>query len=504
MKNDIVLYERIYQHIKGQIECGLLPGGAKLPSRAALCEEFQVSEKTVRRVLDLLQKNQSIITEQRKRPVVSASIASKDSGKSNCVPADMVAVKDIFATGRLICYPVIEHGIAQCTGEDWTIPTDIAAQMDPSRSTEFWVLFHRFWRFFMARNGNDLILRAVDSLGFADQSPGSFELRRRYLISIRKFLDDVRNGCPLDSSIFGELGDFYGISENEALSGKLHRVAPDSPLCIGPKGLKQRICSVEERYSRVYMDLVGLIAIGRYRPGDRLPSYLELQKIYSVSSDTVNKAIGILQNWGVVTAKRGSGIYVSMDLTALKKIQIPAKMIACHLRRFLDSLELLSLTIDGVAAHAGTFTSPSDAKHLKDHLNRLWNEEYLYQLTPIVLLEFITDHIQYTALKELYQVVTDHYHIGRSIPKLVTQAKTSANLKIHQQSLDAVECLTRGDSKGFSRKACEMFLYVHRLILDECKRLGYLEIAGNVYDGTVLWKERKLFFDGIDQNGEFV
>lgn len=120
----------------------------------------------------------------------------------------------------------------------------------------------------------------------------------------------------------------YGLSDEGTLGTNLYRVAPDSPLRTDLMGLEQQIRSAEERYSRVYMDILGLIDIGRYQPGDRLPSHLELQKAYKVSADTTNKAIRVLQDWGVVTARRGSGIYVAMDLEALKKAPIPEKMIA--------------------------------------------------------------------------------------------------------------------------------------------------------------------------------
>ena len=68
MKNDIVLYKRIYQLLRNQIECGLLPVGKSIPSRAELCKEFQVSEKTVRRVLEELLEDGLIEVSQRKRP----------------------------------------------------------------------------------------------------------------------------------------------------------------------------------------------------------------------------------------------------------------------------------------------------------------------------------------------------------------------------------------------------------------------------------------------------
>ena len=41
-----------------------------------------------------------------------------------------------------------------------------------------------------------------------------------------------------------------------------------------------------------------------------------------------------------------------------------------------------------------------------------------------------------------------------------------------------------------------MFGYVHGLVLRKCEQLGYLEVAGRVYDGTALWKRAFQDFGG--------
>lgn len=501
MKNDIVLYERIYQLLKNQIECGILPVGAKLPSRAELCEEFKVSEKTIRRVLELLAEKNLIVTQQRKRPVVKNLASNQKQCGALGLRAVTTVPKDFFDTGRLLCYPAIEKGIALCTKEDWSIPAAIVERMDVLCSTEFWLLSHRFWRFFIARNGNDLLLRAVDSLGFStlEPLPGSLELRKAYLKTLRYYVQAVSSGKSLEKDFFGDLAKLYGVNlqnGNQAQGEKRYRVAPDSLLYTGLMHLEQRLRSAEERYSRVYMDIIGLIAIGRYRPGDRLPSHKEMQRIYGVSSDTTAKAVHVLEEWGAVTAKRGDGIYVAMDLAGLQQVRISPDLIGCHLRRFLDSLELLSLTVDGVAEHVSMFITADEARIFQREMDRLWNEEYLYQLTPIMLLEFITEHIQYSPLKEIYQVVCQNYHIGRSIPQLVTHDKTFENHSIHQQTADAVDCLIRGNPEQFSKKVPIMFRYVHELVVKECRRLGYWEVAKKVYDGTTLWKKTNYLSKG--------
>lgn len=495
MKNDVVLYERIYQLLKNQIECGILPVGSKLPSRKELCKEFKVSEKTIRRVLDLLAERDLIETQQRKRPVIKVSSATENEYDVSDFPEGIAIPKELFRTGRLLCYPAIEKGVSLCTGQDWEIPIAIVEQMDASRSTEFWLLSHRFWRFFIARNGNDLLLRAVDGLGFSslEPLPGSLELREAYLKTLREFVRPAGHDGRQAKPFFEDLARLYGVadsrSENEFREEPRYKVAPDSPLLTGSMGLEQKLRSAEERYSRVYMDLMGLIAIGRYRPGDRLPSHKELQRVYDVSSDTTTKAIHVLQEWGVVRTKRGDGIYVAMDLAGLKNAEIAPELIGCHLRRFLDSLEVLDVTIDGVSAHAAASISTEEAGGFLMKMDRLWNEEYLYQLSPIVLLEFITEYIRYPHLKEVYRVLSKNYHIGRSIPKLVTHEKTAQNAAIHRQGLEAVECLILGDRMAFSEKASAMFRYVHELVVQECKRLGYWEIAEKVYDGAVLWRK---------------
>ena len=65
-------------------------------------------------------------------------------------------------------------------------------------------------------------------------------------------------------------------------------------------------------------------------------------------------------------------------------------------------LELLDFTIDKVAEHAAEWIPAEAAGALLRKMERLWNEEYLYQITPMTLLEFITDYIQYAPLKEIY------------------------------------------------------------------------------------------------------
>lgn len=489
MKNGIVVYERIYHIIKNKIECGLIPNGSKLPSRSDMCREFGTSEKTIRRVVELLARDGLIETNQRKRPAVTYD-HSFTTGQRELIPlrkADAIAANDILKTGILLCYPLIDRGMSLCTEEDWQIPETIAGKMDPDQPSVFWQLSNKLWRFFICRNENELILRAVDSLGLSglEPLPGTWKTRSGYQAKIKELLSTVKSGGAPESVQFEDMSAIYNSFQED---GEACKAAPDSFIWTGTQGFDQKIKGPQERYSRVYLDILGLIALGRYQPGDRLPAHSEMRKIYNVSLDTTLKAVQLLSEWGVVTATPGKGIFVSMDLEAMSRIHIDPGLIAWHIRRYLDSLELLSLTIEGVAAHAAASVSPEEAASLRADMKDVWEHDYLYLLSPIVLLEFLTEHIQYKSMQAIYKVILNNYRIGRSIPKLIHHAKDSVNRKIYHECLEAADILEKEDPAGFAKKAAELFQEIHRLVVEECRRLGYLEAAVAAYDGSQLWK----------------
>jgi len=73
--------------------------------------------------------------------------------------------------------------------------------------------------------------------------------------------------------------------------------------------------SYEPAYAQLVRILLGQIAAGVFRPGDRLPSEAQLCERYSVSPMTVRRVINILADQGVVIAEQGRGTFVkSLEL----------------------------------------------------------------------------------------------------------------------------------------------------------------------------------------------
>lgn len=65
------------------------------------------------------------------------------------------------------------------------------------------------------------------------------------------------------------------------------------------------------QYERIFRDLADGIASGEWKPGDRLPTEMELAQQYSVSRITSKKALNLLAQQGMVTRRRGMGTYVA-------------------------------------------------------------------------------------------------------------------------------------------------------------------------------------------------
>lgn len=488
LKYDCLMYERVFQILKNKIESGLLPAGSSLPSRINLQREFDTSEKTIRHALAMLEEEGLIQTHQRKRPVVSPN---QDWGHL----VTRLAVKkmnagftsDLLKTGVLLSYPLIKSGLNLCRQEDLEIPRKMLDNIDVENADEFWRQTKRFVRFFIARNENQLCLCAVDSLGLEELKPSvdTIEIRKELYKQLEEFMYIIESGQSPENTYFDDLSDLYRFSYGKEF---LFDVPSDSALVLGKKQMEKLLEGAEVRYSAVYMDLLGLIAMGRYQLGDKLPTYKELQKLYNVSLDTAGKAIQIMQEWGVVKTIRGKGIFVEMDLSEMKKIQISPRLIAYHVRRYLDSMELLALTIEGASVCAAAHITAEEIEAAKANTDYLWNVDFLYGRSPSILLKMITEHIDIDALHTIYTLLQRNLRIGRSIPALVDTVKTAENIHIHGQCEEALEILSGGNHEAFSMKSSQIFQYIYRLVIQECKKLGYYEPAMKVYDGSALWK----------------
>lgn len=486
MSNEGFQYQKIFQTLKYKIESGLMPKGCVLPSSARLCREYKVSDKTIRRVFAMLTDEGLIETRERKRAVVIFDKSMSVPPVQTLKEPDPAAMTDVFKTGELLCHPLICRGMSLCCEDDWAISEQLICQMDPAFPSLFWKNSKLFWRFFIAKCNNELALCAVDSLGFLELEYKSYSvsIRINYKNDLLEFVNKVKSYPYTEAELQNLLSEFFNLTPVTTKHFESF-VPEDSPFRTGILNTEKWEKIAEEHYMTVYLDILGLIAAGGYRPGDQLPSHIILQRRYGVSVTTTLQAIQMLKQQGVVETIRGRGIFVSADLPALDNISIPRRLIVKYSKQYLETVELLTITVRGVALHTAMAVSREQVQILLQNVKEMKDVSNLYQPAPIVILEFLTDHLPCGGMRAVYMTLLENYHIGRKIPNLVNPQNASKKLELHRRCVSAVQALLDGHSEEFAKQTAEMFYYTQQQTISEYRRLNYLEALEPYKDSQV-------------------
>ena len=96
----------------------------------------------------------------------------------------------------------------------------------------------------------------------------------------------------------------------------------------------------------IYMQLVNNIKMyiisGKLKSGERLPSVRELAFMLKVNPNTVQKALGSLEDIKLIYTERTNGKYVTDDIDLINKLK--EEYILNLTRDYLSNLELIGLS----------------------------------------------------------------------------------------------------------------------------------------------------------------
>ena len=119
------------------------------------------------------------------------------------------------------------------------------------------------------------------------------------------------------------------------------------------------------KFKEIFLDLEQKILSNEYPPHSLLPSENQLIKMYSVSRETVRKALNLLKNAGYIQKKQGKGSIVLdlnrfdfpiSGLTSFKELQdtqrIPSETKVVEIRKIAVSPKLHGITDWPVASEA--------------------------------------------------------------------------------------------------------------------------------------------------------
>ena len=118
-------------------------------------------------------------------------------------------------------------------------------------------------------------------------------------------------------------------------------------------------------YRQIVEGIRSEIASGVYRPGEGLPSIRSLAIELKVNQNTVHKAFGELESEGLITQRRGLGMFVTSRATAVAKT-VSRRTALSALKSVLDQCdaanvsreEIISLVVDRLPATLDEEASP--------------------------------------------------------------------------------------------------------------------------------------------------
>ena len=137
--------------------------------------------------------------------------------------------------------------------------------------------------------------------------------------------------------------------------------------------------------------------------------------------------------------------------------RIPFVVMKCGMSLDEMCIRDRSLTAAGVASQVAVHVSSEDIQAFIQRCDEAKNYGSRYQPAPVILLEFLTEHIPYEALRSIYTIILKNYRIGRKIPKLIHRGKASVKQEIHRRCVEAANVLDGGNQSAFAKQAAEIF-----------------------------------------------
>jgi GntR family transcriptional repressor for pyruvate dehydrogenase complex len=125
-------------------------------------------------------------------------------------------------------------------------------------------------------------------------------------------------------------------------------------------------------YERLGEKVLGLIASGTWKPGDRLPSERELGESFGVSRTVVREAVKALEARGVVQTVTGSGIYVRLADSSMVSRSLQTYIQLSNQADFAIRLNEVRRVLEvEVAALASQRATPEQRAQLRDICERM-------------------------------------------------------------------------------------------------------------------------------------
>ncbi|PWI57385.1 FadR/GntR family transcriptional regulator [Sulfoacidibacillus thermotolerans] len=129
----------------------------------------------------------------------------------------------------------------------------------------------------------------------------------------------------------------------------------------------------KKTYEQVAESLRNLIYNGTYKPGDKLPTLVQISEQLNVSKATVREALSALQANGLIIVRHGEGYYVSqVDMDPFQRAMSGVMLLADDLRQLTEVRRILEV---GACRLAALHRTSEDLLLLEELLQAMRHED---------------------------------------------------------------------------------------------------------------------------------
>lgn len=372
MEIDAGLYKLVSEYYEAGILYGLYPFGDSLPSIPKICAMFHLAPATVRCAFSELERKGYLKVDARRVAKViyrNPSSSFRENAARYFVPREK-GIRDLTLAGRLLLEPLWKAGLCCWEEEDWALfrhELERPAHGSAALPVKFHLLAISSLKNRLALN---LYWEVIRYLRFPYLVPA-----KEYAPICLESVGDSRNGA---STLLNREFEQACKKPCDMLFDFIQDAKTEYPLeqeCQAPFRWNIYRQRPQLRYSLASRVIRGIIT-DQYPVGSYLPSLPNMMELYGVSRNTVRRSLSILEQMGVVKSQQGKGTQVYMEP---REIDCSKQEIQVGLRLYLESLQLMTLTISQVTRYTLEKACPGQRQSLLQNFERLreGKREYL-------------------------------------------------------------------------------------------------------------------------------
>ncbi|WP_368233992.1 GntR family transcriptional regulator [Anaerotruncus rubiinfantis] len=359
--------EKLYGMLLAQIISGVRVKGELLPTLNEICAQYKVKIGIVLRALERLEQEGYIRTKRGKQAVVV--FENSEAALLQYLTRKKEALKDVFQIWRILLPNLAVHGARLCEKNDLDYLRDLLRSYDGETITvdEYTILIQKF----------------IDRLVSMFENPILSDLRHQLTlfskIPYTRSPQDTRADCMdwyrvLEDSLFciehHEESRLIVNFEKLYLSYETRMLEylamlPEPNVALSPVEFSwQPENSTPPLYIDIALQLIMQMSMGNISDGERLPSIIELAEKFDASEITIRGAIRLLNQLGLIEAKRGRGCTVTLSEARQRQPALASETAKQGLKIFLYTMQAIFLLCPKLAEFSMDFILDDDIEKI--------------------------------------------------------------------------------------------------------------------------------------------